>query len=486
MATDQAAINDVFTFTLHGSIMHVDDHEAKIRIGESGDVGGKDFISAAANYKPKIDVGTYMEGASPTQVSIEGKMIVNEQVRKSTSIRDKFVISKFDEWKKLFDVYKIGVGSKHVYNVGDFMCSHYDSRRPDLDGLPHIMTLVVFYNYGEYEGGQLIVNDKPIVFQNKRENERDKYMVLFGLGCKHEVLDVTKGKRITFTFPVYGKYNYINKTIESLKIDKPINIYDFILNLIEDAQKNGLAEKSADFHGFIRALKDTTANDYAIRLRKIYEGWVPLEFSNSDHDENDDREVVIEYDLDDAHYCDVLDKHYHVPDGAYNVIIHRNNQSFAILQKLRTHVLELKKEAEELDASRKEEKVEYYLEDLEFLSEFLTGTNPIYILLGNRYLVGSTVDNLTANDRELYDYLCTNKERTVTFLPLAKKPDSYYNTFNVYKFANGKLDKLERIKYGNQTEDVATTELASIDIEFDDQGSYDPQYVNAYGLFLIK
>lgn len=482
-----AAINDVFTFVQYTNIYHIDDYEA---------------LDNDDKYQPKINVRTYMEGALPSKVGIGGKMELNEQARKSKSIRDKFVLIDFPEIKSMFDKYKIGIGSKHVYNVGDFMKPHYDSKRPDIqvqDGkktitLPHVMTIVVLYNHGDYEGGELIINDKQVVIYDKATDywageDKEKAIVMFGLGCKHEVTPVTQGGRITFTFPVYGIYNYVDKMIDSVKVEKPINIYDCILKLIDEAEKDGLANSSAEFHGFIRALNDYAANKYAVQLRKIYEGFVPREFE-SDYDgdyEEECENIIVEYDLDDEHYCENLHNHFNVPAGAKNVLIHRSSKSSTILKKLKDRVLDLKKEAEEREKVAKETKNDCYPFNSTFTTDFNSGTNPIYILLKNRYKVGSTMADLAPNDKELYDYLTANGMRTTIFVPMAKKPDKYSGAYNVYEYTiNGKIRKMENDRYDYRHEKSATPLVSSFNIEFDDQGSYGPDFDNVYGLFLVK
>ncbi len=278
--------------------------------------------------KTRVNVWKLTDG-DLTKVGIDGNDVYRPDLRSSVSIRNRFTMSSPDFLKRLFSKVRLGVGSKHIYVQKDFMRKHRDARLPDLDDLPHVMTLVVFpdiENTRRYEGGQLLIDDKD-VFEGKaasclrRYSDDDDYgssygcpMVLFPINSIHEVTEITKGERHTFVFPVYGHFDQFNRLIRELGSKKVYTtVYDEILDDIDDVHDSDDTTR-AMFLGKLEVLDNHHLCRKFVKYRIRQGDYVPSEHAHGinqydDHssDSDSDADSIESSEQDDDPYVTVVE-----------------------------------------------------------------------------------------------------------------------------------------------------------------------------------
>jgi hypothetical protein len=84
-----------------------------------------------------------------------------------------------------------------IYGKGDFFKPHRDTIR----GANHFASLVVFLP-SSYQGGELVVRHDGKEQTYNFANQKTINWVAFFTDCEHEILPVTSGHRVTFTFNI--------------------------------------------------------------------------------------------------------------------------------------------------------------------------------------------------------------------------------------------------------------------------------------------
>lgn len=291
---------------------------------------------------PFIKVWDLVDG-DLSKVGIDGKDTYREDLRKSVSIRNRFTMVVPFFLYNLFKKVKLGVGSKHIYVKGDFMRKHRDARLPDLDGLSHLMTLVVLPDSSDhkkyYSGGKLYINDMDVVKEFSKTGYRcddDSYgntMVLFPITSVHEVKEITSGERHTFVFPVYGEFDPFHCIKMQVGTSTTYTtIYDEILDEIDDITQTDCSETRGHFLGKLEALGDRSLCRRFVEYRIKQGDYVPSEHRHgidlydrqSDSDDSEDAPVFvtrIEYTFDDQRVVVQTNEEHKIPNGAINIVI---------------------------------------------------------------------------------------------------------------------------------------------------------------------
>lgn len=281
---------------------------------------------------------------NPSHVSVQNQDIYNPNLRQSVSIKDKFSIPHIpDLFHTYFSKIQIGTGSKHVYYRGNFMKRHYDTRKPDLKELPHIMTLVITDSLSE-----LIVDGKSAEYYllnsiNSKDHYRGKYCVLFTLDCSHEVEPICISERHSFTFPVYGEYNPFWKIPKSVPT---YNCYDVILTQLEEFN---YIEFSI-LEGLLKILNDEDINMMSIRIRlENGECFCPPTINESYLTLEDDSLFKISYEDETGHH-ERIEKELVFLTGLHlkNIKIEGLDVVDRLLYYIKKRVLKLKEENEKL------------------------------------------------------------------------------------------------------------------------------------------
>lgn len=165
---------------------------------------------------PQYNVWDDHTGAKESSLTVGGVRVVRKDLRSGRSIRGEYSIENITDLAK-FPMFKIGTGSKHIYETGDFMAEHTDSDqgKPN-DPYVHEYTLLVVRNSG-FTGGDLTFNgrnpliitqtdpDDPSELNESKEPLPEIIGYLFPRSDKHAVSPVLSGTRVSFAFPVFVK-----------------------------------------------------------------------------------------------------------------------------------------------------------------------------------------------------------------------------------------------------------------------------------------
>lgn len=409
-------------------------------------------------------VWEYSDGeASPSKVGVKGELVVRPDLRCSHTIRDKFKLKYIPSFLNFyFPKILVGLGSKHIYREGDFMKEHYDTRLPDKDGLPHIMTMLVTDDISH-----LRVNGKTVNLTKPKRNsygDEDKYIVLFTLNCPHEIIQLGKNKvRTSFAFPVYGIYDPFFGLKKKVSSKEPANIYDKLLEIIDNEEYEDLAE----LQGYIDALEDFELSQEIVKYRFRHGDSVPSERNHGVRAEN------YECGYEPNYVTEITYKGKIVVLSSIDDEFSGENFSVKIkvpgMDKIQERILVLKKESEIL--LEKNERAE----TIELKASELPTEQPFTVLLAGRYFQDSTESDLVPIDRCLYEALLRTG-RQVKFLPVTKFSPEITN----YVLEDGKLCNAQgRIGLNK------SVSIHSFDVEFDDQGGYDSCLSLAYGCLLV-
>lgn len=419
----------------------------------------------------------------PTTVGIEGKLVLDKTLRSSTSIRSAYTMYMPSKIDVLFEKCKLGVGSKHIYHVGDFMKAHYDTRLPPMEILEynskskkkehvtynHIMTLLLIKNSG-YRGGDLYVEDKKVVSDAKYYNyggySESYVVVLFSLNASHEVKPVTEGTRHVFAFPVYGEYNPMLSVRNQLQAETVYDIKSVVMEKLKQELLDVLAKDTDDsekrramIQGYVTTLGDHDASAMFTKYRKASGDYV-LEYSDHCDDEPVVLRTKVTYMLDGVEHTQVVYDEFQVPAGATCVTVSVANASYQILENLIDYVSEM----QDADVNRKDDK---------YHEETQVPDHPFTVFLTGRYFNDSTTHDLTPDDRKVLDVV-KQLGRKIEFMPVACW-DTRWNDVVGLSYVDGKFIK------GTPH----TSRVNSIEVEFDDQGGYDPIYSLVYGMLLV-
>lgn len=465
-----------------------------------------------------IDVWKLRDG-DLSKVGIAGNDVVRQDLRSSTSIRNRFEIHSPSFLKNLFNGVKLGVGSKHIYTKGDFMRKHRDARLPDLDGLPHIMTLVVFdrdgYNRSSpFTGGELMINDVDVLdIYAKRESRTNYYnrpdgniMVLFPITSIHEVKPVLSGERHTFVFPVYGNFDQFGRIMRSMgRNTSYTTVYDEILDDLPDMVDSADYQRG-QFLGKLEVLDNSSICKTFVKYRKAFDDCVPSEHAHgidmyavdSDSDSGSDLEFVtsVSYTLNGEHKKIETNRPVLIPDGATNIKVNYDSESESAaeptdehaadpanirlprrLAYIRDKVLELK---EEFETNLRENIEMSESQECKLAVDALLKEAFVYIAK-NMYFSDSSRIELRGVDAHILKLAAeANRKTHVTFTDLS--PFVKTNSAALVYYFNADNTALDVIIGDNLPH---SEYISSIHTEHDDQGGYDPSYTRKHCVVFV-
>jgi len=413
--------------------------------------------------------------AKPTDIGMEGKVTYDPTLRKSKSIRNRFLVKPQDlyQMNQLFPKLHIGIGSKHFYEEGDFMKEHFDSRLPpDQEGLPHIMTLILTRDLAHLKvNGKLLEPPNP-------NYQTTIFGVLFSLNCPHEVTPVKK-KRVSFVFPVFGIYDpiaTISKDIKSRNSNHPQSISQFVLDQVDQVVELEEQGQRKDYDlrillGYVNALDN---HDIHMRTQRLLS-------------------------LDDAWYasdqCQDLKGLLQVTDAPWLKYFYIQNKKRQIAYTQEVDISQLSQEGKQVQSV---EGVPAFLncllnlqQDMQNLIEFEISeeqeddedvqedepfpvNQPFALVCSGRYYQDHKApQHLTPVDRKIYDRLLEG-ERKMQFVPVATLP-----SLPIYYIQrSGNISTKAPIHKIGYTTDIYA--------EFDDSNSYDPRFSLVNGVFLVE
>jgi len=460
--------------------------------------------------------------SEPSKVKKDSEDQVDKTVRKSCSVLNQFDCCNYP-FSMLFEKYKYGIGSKHIYTKGGFMARHRDKRMADLNGLPHTMTLIVVNR--DFRGGQLIVDGVDVIDEyNKVERSSsgygDKYLIMFPITSVHEVKEVTDGVRHSFVFPVYGVpcLNGFKKLFEPAAS----TIYDEVIKLLEEPMRDSDSdsdsrdtrnptEETRDIHSdsdsqlnsdkkiivgieYIKNAIDLLNSQLLTSLLKqlaIVQNkcWSPDydRYDDYDSDEpNYDKQCVLkEYENNQIEVSYIIEgnrvkvnltDYFEVPTQATNVVFRsisnkpdENEVSRIILRKMISIITDMKEEH-----FKPTEQKEITI-DIQTLPE-----TPFIYMATNCYYSDTVESQLYGVDAEFYNF-CKSQGKTILIKYISNKSlEKCTGLYKLYYIANNQLE------LANLTDLPESSILADFSMEFDDQGSYDPRYTRMVCVMLIE
>lgn len=390
------------------------------------------------------------------------------------------------------------------------MKEHFDSRLPDYEKkihdwhtksyttkmLPHTMTLIVFRLEG-FTGGELVIKGKTINPTIKSKggygyyNDKHYVYALFSLNCPHEVKPVLTGVRHAFTFPIYGTYDPAAALARRVSASSSFAMKDIVLEKLkeelanrtnEDIGDKNAEDSRAQLQGYVAALDDYRLTQLFKKYRRscgdyIYE-------SGNYHDSDSEDSIVVRthvtYTLDGKTCNEIVYDRFTVPADATNISIHLHSRNSQILESLIEYVEKM--EEQSLTPNRRDSSYDSDV-DVEEQDRKGTASQPnvptesFILTLSGRYFKDSKVDDLTPEDLAPYKLL-VEAGRPVKFVPTAsygRYSDSSELSKLFYHFSEGQF------KTGPGT----TKYVSSLDVEFDDQGGYDPHYSLAYAVLCV-
>ncbi len=417
---------------------------------------------------PNIDVWKYETGTTDT--TVKGEALHSPEIRKSTSILNKFSLTYVSDKLQIFftkNRLEIGTGSKHIYTEGCFLKEHYDTPLEDKDGLPHIMTLMVTNSVKN-----LKVNGKPV-----KEIFYDYSCVIFSINCPHEVTTIPSGcKRQSFVFPIYGVYDPQNTIAKQITTTNLINKYDTILNIINDKIANDDFDSIDKLHAYIKMIDDRYVNSIICKLRRICDEY--YEFDSDNDDSEHKSYYKISYRLkDDTTVIDQFMSAIVNLSDVTNIEISPVDYKNTLLLNIRDKLTQLKQEDEEeykssinteLDHSVKSE----LNDDIIRLSD----DTPCIIILNGRYF--KDTDNLITIDKFVYDQLLLLKH-TVTFIPNAEiEPNFIVKT--LYVTAEGLFNE-----DNHRVEQLPNVNFSKFSVEFNGY-DFDSRFTLNKGVLIVS
>ncbi len=415
----------------------------------------EDDYRAAKGLVPKRDIREYpdpslinvwdLRDGDLSKVGINGMDVFRPDLRSSVSIRDRFEVDTPSFLDNLFNNVKIGVGSKHIYIAKDFMRKHRDARLPDLDGLPHVMTMVIFSPAGRnyrYSGGRLLINDIDALESYKHYND-DKYgnqIVLFPITSIHEVTEITRGERHTFVFPVYGHFDPFSRIVKRVSNTEYTTVYDEILDEIDTMPDSDNSDR-AMFLSKLEVLKDESLCRKFVMYRIGQGDCVPYEH-NHGISEDDHIEEMPE-----------------------------------ILSEIRETVGRLKLRFE--DAIRaniemaKEQECKLTIDDLP--------KNAFAYVAKNLYFSDTSIKDLRGVDAHIYQLASSAKRKIhLSFVNL----NEFINSDSLIPVFIANLDASQMTQISRLG--LPRSEyISEIQTTYDDQGGYDPRYTRLYCTMFI-
>lgn len=407
--------------------------------------------------------------AKPTDVGMEGKVTYDPTLRKSKSVRNMFLVNPEDlyQMNQLFRKLHIGVGSKHLYEEGDFMKEHFDSRLPDQERLPHIMTLILTRDLAH-----LKVNGKFLEAPNPNY-QTAIYGVLFSLNCPHEVTPV-KNKRVSFVFPVFGIYDpiaTISKAIKCQKPNLPQSITQFVLDQVDQVVELEEQGQRKDYDlrillAYVNVLDNHDIHMRTQRLLSLDDSWYSDECQNL-------KGLLQVSDSPWLKYFYMQNKQRKIAYTQEVDISQLSQQGKQVLSvegvpAFLNCLLNLQQDIQNLIDQEKEED-----EDVQEDEPFPINQPFALVCSGRYYQDHIAPQHLTPVDREIYNRLL-HEERKIVFVPVATLPSLpiYY------------IQRSGTITTKKPSHKIGYT--TNIYAEFDDSSSYDARFSLVNGVFLVE
>lgn len=449
-----------------------------------------------------------------SKVGIDGKDTYRKDLRKSVSIRNRFTMEVPNFLKNLFKKVKLGVGSKHIYVKGDFMRKHRDARLPDLDGLPHLMTLVVLpdsYDHKKYySGGELYINDVDVVKEffksgNRYDDSYGNTMVLFPITSVHEVKEITSGERHTFVFPVYGEFDPFHCIKRQVGTSTTYTtIYDEILDDIDDITQTDCSETRGHFLGKLEALGDRSLCRRFVEYRIKQGDYIPSEHchgidpydrqSDSEDDSEDAPVFVtrIEYTIDDQRVVVQTNEEHKIPDGAVSIVINASLATSSVddtqkeptvrlpraLKNIKEEILRKKKRfTDSIEANliaAKTQDCKLHAGDLP--------DGPFAYVAKNLYYSDTKEDQLLGVDAYVLQLAKqSNRDVHVSMTDISK----FVQRSSVIKAFYATPDNSKLLQFAQVNEIPNSNFITGLYTEHDDQGGYDPRFTRLHCVILI-
>jgi hypothetical protein len=440
--------------------------------------------------KSLIDVWDLVDG-DLSKVGINGQSVYRVDLRKSVTIKDRFRIDHACFLNKLFDTVKVGIGSKHIYTVGDFMAPHRDTRLPDLNGLPHVMTLVVLQNRATYMGGELLVNGENVLELFNRDENADSsdIMILFPITSLHEVKQIAAGSRHSFVFPVYGRLDIFNRIFRTMSpCNKYTTTFDEVLISLDKMLRNDYTGYDVDeFHGAllgkINTLNDVQLSRQFVKCLNILGYFVPTERAHGVPDDYEDSSdeytetskprTTVTYLLNNAWTTHVVHTTFKVPATATQITVDQVSETTTSkytvddrLEKIRNKVRKIQKLFNENVALNQEIAKKSQ-------ANITTLPNEVFVYAASSmYYSDAAADSLIGVDALVYQ-LATKAGRKVkhAFIPNLHTYVSASSIINVYYVKKGELVRITTAELLPDTEYIN-----SLHAEHDDQGGYDCEF----------
>ena len=457
----------------------------------------------------------------PSTVGRHQRTMIEPLYRQSKSLRNQFRIDQTNPQNQIclakycgsyFHDYFIGLGSKHQYDQGDFMKPHYDTRHPDLQNMPHCMTLVITIETPAYQGGDLIIDHQLI---NKENPFSDGRWIMFPLTALHEVTPVTLGTRFSYCFPVYGNYKPIevekylfHGTIYELKTLVFYRLQSLMLQYPDVNNHEQQKQMYIQALGYIAALKHPLLESWFRMLN-------PFESLNIDQDECNLYDGV-------KHYPKLIKISYHLkansssrghqvtrfifaneslPSRARKVQITTDLSAMDLIQWAITEIQtwevknmvsssssssSLSFSSSSFSSSSSSSSLLLsvpVLDDVQVEETILHCYHDMIIGLTGKYYENSKIQDLSGVDAKLGQWLCS-KKINFYFIPLAHNGPTgeYPREMKLFKFeSNGRL-----ISAHSWDELWNSYQISSLELEFSDQVEYIPRLEKVMGVIIIE
>lgn len=410
--------------------------------------------------------------AQDSTIGIEGDIQYRPDLRKSKSIRDRYMIDNIPEiFNNYFTQLCIGIGSKHIYSKGSFMKEHYDTRREDKEQLPHIMTLIVTNRDGL---ANLKVNGNFVKAPTLpgSDNYNDLFGVLFSLNYPHEVTEVTSTwkSRVSFTFPVYGTYDPTAAQSKALKnIESSTNQYSYILNVVERYlnMKDYNTEDIAKLHGYLKIIECDDIDSLMIKLKNCANGY-GSHYEEDNFDYSDFQcffKISYECTDNDAKATTIITSDLVEISEAKNIKI----EPFDFLHNILLNIKKIIKKMEQDDLSHYNDII--YSDNSEKLQQISIPNEPFFIQLAGRYFTDSQIKDLLPLDKCIYEKIIS-ESRKVSFYPMfqIQDEDDFRQSVPLYTVS---VPHKALIRWSRTSVDSI---VSDVEIEFDDGSEYNPKY----------
>ncbi len=422
--------------------------------------------------------------AEPSQVGMGTSTEWKPEWRSSKTCKETFFVwnNLYSESNWIYGMFQhrqveIGDGRKHIYDKGDFMKPHYDSTLPPRGQLPHTMTMLVTDDISPV---RICGQPVQVTIGNHLPPTSDSiWIVFFTLDCPHEVVPVNC-PRISFTFPVFGKYKGIAPQIpESYNVR---NVYELLLEKIDETDPENEDEVN-ELAGWIKLLRDDDfLRDVAViqayngETIRDHDGY-PVIRDLSDYKDQSTR-VYIRYTDESGtrkeHVLDADEDSFQVPEGSSDVNVFYSSPQTAAMAALRDQIEDMIQVVEPVCITHDPIRDDVEVPSYAFLCR-----------LQGRYQQFDTAEQLQPADRQLYDFL-QRKGYRVAFYPLAKDLQHFY--VSEFKDKDSAIPLLEWIWNDQRFAPLNENDLEHVtdaEIVFDDSASYDIAFTRVFAMLAV-